>query len=183
MKLFKSIKKLFQETPRFPEVEGNWEGAGILFTSHNTILAGYKVIDDEWELSGFGGKKLENELYYQTAIRETLEEIYEVPVTPNIVNYVASRLKITKVVNNNGYIVVIVSLNQFKHFMLAAINFNFDTPMYKELPTSSVELIGKRDNKFFSEFPYLGFVSTKFIGSKNSPICVDRNLISDMKYI
>jgi hypothetical protein len=183
MKLLQSIKKLFDETPRFPEIEGEWHGAGILFTSHNTVLVGYKIVNDNWQISGFGGKRNEDETYYQTAIRETLEELYEVPITNEMIDYVVRRLEYTKVVNNNGYILIICKLSKITEFMLAAVHFMFDTPLYETLPYSATALIGERNDKFSSEFHYLGFMSTKLIVSKTGSVDCDPNLISDMEYI
>ena len=104
MKLLKSINKMFNKSPRFPEMEDEWHSAGILFTTDNTVFVGYKIVNDNWQISGFGGKRNEDETYIQTAIRETLEELYEAPITKETIEYVERRLKITKVINNNGYI-------------------------------------------------------------------------------
>lgn len=183
MKLFKTIKNIFKETPRFPEIEGEWNSAGILFTNNNTVLVGYKIIDDKWLVSGFGGKRNKDEQYYETAIRETLEELYEVTVTKEMIEYVARRLKITTAINNNGYILIICKLNKMNEFILAGVNAICYTPVYDNLPYSVTELIGKRKDRFYSEFHYLGLMSISMIISKTSPVEIDPNLISDMKYI
>lgn len=63
----------------------NFENAGIIFLQGNSVLAGLqrKWIKREknWEeqrfISGFGGRKNSGETSIRTAIRETLEELYE----------------------------------------------------------------------------------------------------------
>jgi hypothetical protein len=63
----------------------NFENAGIIFLQGNSVLAGLqrKWIKREknWEeqrfISGFGGRKNPGETSIRTAIRETLEELYE----------------------------------------------------------------------------------------------------------
>jgi len=60
--------------------------AGMLFTNDKVILAGYQR--KWWDkketkfLSGFGGSQEGNESYLRTAIRETLEELYEFFIIP-----------------------------------------------------------------------------------------------------
>ena len=52
MKLLKSINKMFNKSPRFPEMEDEWHSAGILFTTDNTVFVGYKIVNDNWQISG-----------------------------------------------------------------------------------------------------------------------------------
>lgn len=183
MKLLKSINKMFNKSPRFPEMEDEWHSAGILFTTDNTVFVGYKIVNDNWQISGFGGKRNEDETYIQTAIRETLEELYEAPITKETIEYVERRLKITKVINNNGYILVICTLNRINDFILAALNSVLYTPMYEKLPYTVALLIGERKQLFYAEFHYLAFLSVNMIISEWPPVEIDPNLISDMKYI
>jgi hypothetical protein len=182
MKLLKTIKNIFKETPRFPDIT-DWHSAGILFISNNTALIGYKIINESWIVSGFGGKKEEGELYYQTAIRETLEELYEVPITKEVIEYVANRINVKKIVNNDGYVLMICETKQINKFILAGIHFVFDSLMYDSLPYSVLSLIGKRNEISDSEYPFIGFLPMSMILSDSSPLKIDPNLISDMKYV
>jgi hypothetical protein len=183
MKLFKSIKELFKGRQRFPNIITDWHSAGIIFTSNDTILVGFKNINENWLVSGFGGKKEDGELYYQTAIRETMEELYEVPITKEIIEYIANTLTIIKAVDNEGYILMICDISQLKVFMLAGINFQLDTPIYDTLPYSTLSLIGNRKNRQFIEYKFIGFLPISMIVSNITPLNIDPNLISDIKYI
>ena len=49
--------------------------AGIFFTDEKIFLCGYS--QHKHKITGIGGKKQNNELPYETALRETLEEIFE----------------------------------------------------------------------------------------------------------
>lgn len=71
---------------RFSPLPKKKVSAGMLFTNDKVILAGYQR--KWWDkketkfLSGFGGSQEGNESYLRTAIRETLEELYEFFIIP-----------------------------------------------------------------------------------------------------
>jgi 8-oxo-dGTP pyrophosphatase MutT (NUDIX family) len=54
--------------------------AGIMFTDGKFVLAGYNP--KKCHISGIGGKAEEGETPIQTAIRETLEELFELETIP-----------------------------------------------------------------------------------------------------
>ena len=182
----KFLKQLFMPkslSRRFPLIEDEWCGAGIMFTNSLTALVGYKVVNGEWLLSGFGGKKEGGEEYYETAIREVFEELYEVPVTCEMIKYVADRLKVTRVINNNRYVLIICDYDQLNKFMLAAIRFTLDSPIYPVLPYSSSSLVGTRNKAYLAEYIYVGFAAIDMLLADKPPIMVDPYLRSDAEYV
>ena len=54
--------------------------AGIMFTDKNSVLAGYS--SHKLAITGIGGKKKGDETAIQTAIRETVEELFELEEIP-----------------------------------------------------------------------------------------------------
>ena len=54
--------------------------AGIMFTNGSLVLSGYSQHKNK--LTGIGGKKENNELPYETALRETMEELFELKEIP-----------------------------------------------------------------------------------------------------
>jgi hypothetical protein len=134
-------------------------------------------------LSGFGGKKEEGETYYETAIRETFEELYETPVPQEMVHYIADRIKVSSVINNKGYVLMICDYDQLNKFMLASIRFALNSPVYPTLPYSSTTLVSPRNNACLAEYIYVGFVSIYMLLSENPPVTVDPYLLSDIEHV
>lgn len=183
----KFLKSLFgrntSSSARFPKISGEWYGAGIMFTNSITALVGYKIINGAWMLSGFGGKREGDEEYYQTAIRETFEELYETNVTDEMVKYVEDRIKVSQVINNKGYVLMICNYEQLNRIMLAAIRYVLDSPVYPALPYNSSTLVGTRNNASLAEYIYVGFVPIHMLLAENPPVSVDKHLISDAEHV
>ena len=78
-KLFKkSPKRLFTRLVNInAENVENFRAAGSVFTDSKIILAGYQPRKKKPFISGIGGKREEGESYMDTAIRETVEELFE----------------------------------------------------------------------------------------------------------
>ena len=71
--------------------------AGILFTDETLVLAGYNEFHEH--VTGFGGKKKNNEYPYETAIREVVEELLEVHSIPeNIYKEICEQITFDNVV-------------------------------------------------------------------------------------
>lgn len=65
---------------RKKEPKQNFHGAGTIFTNNRVVICGYqrKYTGNKRNfISGFGGSREGNEDYMETAIRETIEEIYD----------------------------------------------------------------------------------------------------------
>ena len=60
----------------------NFKGAGCIFTNKIHILAGYQPNKKEPTISGFGGKRQGTETYIETALRETIEELFHIKDVP-----------------------------------------------------------------------------------------------------
>jgi len=59
----------------------NFKGAGCIFTNKIHILAGYQPNKKEPTVSGFGGKRQGTETFIETALRETIEELFHIKST------------------------------------------------------------------------------------------------------
>ncbi len=59
--------------------EGNdFKGAGCMFTNGTTLLAGYQKKKGKSIISGLGGSRQGEETFMETALRETIEELFDI---------------------------------------------------------------------------------------------------------
>lgn len=136
-----------------------YHGAGTIFTNNKVVICGYqrKYSGNKKNfISGFGGSREGNEDYLQTAIRETIEEIYDFEnnsLPTKMIDEILQEIKpthIERIVENKKgkeyiYIFLKYNLNDLQiileivqHYMN---NSNNNSLAYDELPMSLEELL------------------------------------------
>jgi hypothetical protein len=122
-------------------------GAGIVFLNkfNSTILAGYNIKINS--ISGIGGKSLENEDLDKTAIREMLEELFELQENTNLNNYINLILAIitpSNIINSNNYYIHIYNFEDLQQILNILNLNNIKSKLYDIFPTNLTELIFNR---------------------------------------
>ena len=142
------------------EDESNFMGAGCLFTSGHYVLAAFQPKKKMPIISGFGGKRHGTETYIQTALRETLEELFDVkPVSVHLIELIETNLTPSQVLKNKPkdglYYTLHYSFDDLKQILKYASPYCVDTPLYEEWPTSIQRLIFHRNIEKASEVSHI----------------------------
>jgi hypothetical protein len=116
--------------------------AGILFTDGKFTLAG---VNRESEITGIGGKKKGEETPIQTAIRETVEELFEPEEIPvGLFEELYTKLIFDNMMFKSNYSTFIMNFDDIKVFFLYAREYNLKSKVYEILPLTIQELILER---------------------------------------
>jgi hypothetical protein len=117
--------------------------AGIFFTNGSIFLAGVKR--ETGLIIGIGGKKEGSELPYQTAVRETLEELFEFEFIPEeLITMLCRILKFDNVIGSPNYTTFIMDISDIEVIIGSLTLFDLKSKVYKEIPSSFMQLILSR---------------------------------------
>jgi len=118
--------------------------AGIFFTDGKIFLCGYSQYKNK--ITGIGGKKQNNELPYETALRETIEELFEFHNIPlELTDDLNKKLRFDNVIGYKSYRNFIMSFDDLQIILDVVNKFNLESKVYKTLPTNFNELIYQRE--------------------------------------
>ena len=121
-------------------------GAGILFTDGHLVLAGYQPHKTKPYVSGIGGAKLEGETYLDTALRETLEELFGLETIPQeLQNDLKTILRPKKFLLENGYANFLCSFDDLSRIVQLLSNYSIQSPLYEYLPIDLMEILFRRN--------------------------------------
>jgi hypothetical protein len=124
--------------------------AGCLFISDKHVLAGYQPNKRMPTITGFGGKGKPGEEPYQTAWRETLEELFEwKTIEPCFMNYVTNLSPISSH-QRNSYVQVTFSFDTLDALLKGLYSLGASSPLYDTFPTSIAELVLNRKSNINS---------------------------------
>jgi len=141
------------------EVKGvEYKAAGCLFTDGNYVLAG--VQRKNRCISGFGGVRIDGETYIQTALRELVEELFEIhDLNPTAYEELAL-VVVSKTLFDNGYINLVYSFKDLELFLRILEKYEacVNSKMYIAFPLSINELIFGRSPLESSEISYLALL-------------------------
>lgn len=117
--------------------------AGIFFSDGNLFLCGWS--EHKKKITGIGGKKENNELPYETALRETLEELFEFHNIPfELINELNASLRFDNVLSSKSYTNFIMSFHDLLLILNIINKYNLQSKVYKKLPRNLNELIHER---------------------------------------
>ena len=127
---------------------GDIKGAGVIFTDGNLILAGYQPNKRKPFVSGIGGRKEEGETYWETAIREMVEEIFELKTIPKeLCKNIQSSIQPKKTIIKNGYANLHYSFEDLYTIMQLLKKYDMQSEVYEPMPTNLLELLFQRQCK------------------------------------
>ena len=163
-RLFKSNNSIKESIPYTRLVNTNlsnidqYKAAGSVFTDKKLILAGYQPRKRKPVISGIGGKKEEGETYIDTALRETLEELFEFKLLPKeLLNEIKSSLVPQKIIQNGDYIMVVYTFNDLELMLRIIQKYKLKSVLYDTFPKTLMDLLFKRKLSFEGENANLFF--------------------------
>jgi hypothetical protein len=159
-------------------ISSDYIAAGIIFTDGRHILGGYQPKKRTPFISGIGGMKEPGETYMITAIRETLEELFDLENIPEeLLNKLNQELKNKQIMQNNTYISIICTFEDLQIIFNLLKKHNIESRLYDEIPNNLYDLIFKRKINKDSEIAQLCILPLVNHDKKN--LFVDSYFISD----
>jgi hypothetical protein len=148
-----------------------YTGAGCIFTDGIQILGGYQPKGPY--ISGLGGHRINGEDYHQTAIRETVEELFDAEPSEELI-YQLQSIPYSKRILNGPYVALVYNFDDLRTFMeICKVHLNTST-LYKIFPVSLIELVFNRIHDEKSEVQQL------YILPLNHELSIDKNFLNDL---
>lgn len=130
--------------------------SGIVFKSETHVLMGYQP--DKNMISGIGGKPIGNETPIQTAFRETVEELFGVQPSPEVVDALSYSFNLRIPVVNSNYTMFIYTIDDLVQFLYIAKSLLGSSPYYQTFPLTLNALILDRRAPPNVEVTYLALI-------------------------
>jgi hypothetical protein len=125
--------------------EEKYKAAGSVFTDGKLILAGYQPKKRKPFISGIGGGKEAGETYRDTALRETLEELFEFKEIPEKLKQdITTSIIPEKILQSHTYIMVVYNFQSLEKMLQLVKKHKMVSPLYDTIPTTLVDLLFKR---------------------------------------
>jgi hypothetical protein len=138
--------------------EWDIRSAGCMFVNSKQVLVGLHTPRKRSEIRvcGLGGKKELGETWYTTAIRETIEELFHVPIVPTSLYDALLCIRPTQVIyqNKEHYVCIVYKLEDLPRFLRICRRF-LHSPIYPSFPTSVSQLLNSRVNVLEAEIMQL----------------------------
>ena len=156
--------------------------AGTVFTNGRVVLGGYQGYGGDNYISGVGGKREGDETFWETAIRETIEELLHVRAVPKDVilqfYYTCVPQNIGK---NEGYILLQHSFEDLEILLSLVKAAGIISPIYQNFPMTVMELVlNRRIGTMKPELTHL--VLLPFVDHTGGPI-VKRHFLGDLSLL
>ena len=123
----------------------NFTGAGCLFFNDQFFLAGYQPRKQKPCISGLGGKREGEEDLFTAALRETIEELFELQTVPvEWIQSIQQRIQHRGVVKNGDYFSVLYSFDDLQEILCFLDSQHCVSPLYEEFPLHLLSLLFNR---------------------------------------
>jgi hypothetical protein len=155
-------------------------GAGCLFYKDRHVLVGLHASRrGHVRICGFGGKREGEEPWWQTAFRETVEELLEPEnISFNLYHALASNMVPHVLYDAEAqYVSLVFSMEDLKTFLAICAEY-VKTPLYATFPRSAEDLVFHRIPKRDAEISHIVFWP---ITNRHRLFRVTRDLMGDMK--
>ena len=143
----------------------SFSAAGILFQHEAKFLSGWNPSLGAW--SGFGGKRRGIEYSIQTAIREVVEELFQVNPSADDIRVLEEILSPFDFEQNGDYVVFFMNVSSLFQISVFLEKKGYRSPLYSLFPTNVVDLVEKRilpeGNTY--EVTHLCFLDASFSGA------------------
>jgi hypothetical protein len=156
--------------------ENEFIGAGCLFTNHKHVLAGYHHRKTIPFIGGFGGKKEKNEVYEETAIREMVEELFNVTIVNFTLIINIKKIIPLKTLHHNNYYILVYTFDDLLT-ILAECNKFIKSDLYEKMPDTVEKLIFDRLYNEKSE------ISTLCLLPKSKFLKIEKDFTIDVSMI
>lgn len=123
-------------------------GAGCMFVNETHAIAGIHMHrrNHEVRVCGFGGKAVDNEPWWQTAFRETVQKLFDVHTIPYNLYHALKQLAPNRILEDKEtrYIRLVYTFAQLKVFLAICQKHLVKTPLYAAFPRTAEDLVFKR---------------------------------------
>ena len=135
--------------------------AGILFSDKNMVLAGFN--QKQFKVTGLGGKARKGEWPTMTAVREVVEELFEIkePINEIVLN-IHSRLCFDNTMFYPDYAMFVMNFNDLNLIMNIIQEYPVTSAVYESLPSSLIGLIMTRKSNTEGEISHLALLPCSY---------------------
>jgi len=130
---------------------------------------------DKHSISGIGGKPIGAETPIETAFRETIEELFGLQPSKNLIEVLVYNFGFKPEVKNGSYTMFIYTIDELLRFMYIVKSYSGPSPYYAKFPTSLESLLFDRRTPLGVEVTHLCMVPII-----HEPFFVDQR---DMNYV
>jgi len=120
----------------------SFSAAGILFQYDTKFLSGWNPSLGAW--SGFGGKRRGTETSIQTAVREVVEELFQVNPDIDDIDVLGELLSPFDFEQNGDYVVFFMNVSSLFQISVFLEKKGYRSPLYSSFPTNVVDLVEER---------------------------------------
>lgn len=153
------------------------KNAGCLFTDGIYVLAGLQVKNGNRLVSGFGGGGLSEEDIIHTALREMVEEIFEIYDIPEVIEEIFVHFIPRRFVENGDYTILVYDFEDLLDFSNILKGNHLTSPVYEKFPSSIEELIFKRCPMETTEIQRLALLPF------DSEMILDKHFLKDIELV
>lgn len=151
--------------------------AGSFFTDGNLVLCGYQQNKSINNISGFGGKKeLTDKTYIETAIRETLEELFNIKPDKELINIINLNIIHKKLIVIDNYYMLTYTFEDLELILQLLNKKNTISKLYDIFPLTISELIFNRKIDSNNEISHLCLLPLK------ENVVINNDFIKDINY-
>jgi len=156
--------------------------AGCFFYDGVHVLAGYQPTKRTPYISGIGGSREPGEDYFTNAMRETLEELFNLDIVdPLLISKIRMELQPLDILNLKGYVILIYSFKDLERITQIVYSWGLKSSLYSQRPRTVSDLIFKRSVNMKAEISHL--VLLPFIKHRDTANFMDRNFLRDLRAI
>ena len=160
-----------------------YSAAGVIFTDGTYCLAGYQPGKKNPCITGIGGMKEVGETAILTALREAVEEIFNIKsVPPAFIKALQDKLRVRNCIKNNTYIIFVYTFNDLELVLKLAKQYKIHSTLYTRLPRTLMELIFLRDVSQPSEIRHISLLPLVYHNPQVGPL-VSRDFVVDMNML
>lgn len=161
-----------------PDNSIKYNYAGSFFTDQKLVLCGYQQNKKIPNLSGFGGKKEDiDKTYIETAIRETIEELFDIKPDRDTIKYINHNVIYKRLVIQNNYYMLVYTFDDLEIMLDILHKKEITSKLYTDFPKTISELIFNRNFNVKSEISYLCLLPLKENISINFELIQDINSV------
>lgn len=128
-------------------------GAGCMFVNdtHTHTLLGIhspRSKNTNIRMCGFGGKAEGDEPWWQTAFRETIEELFHPPRISFNIYHALTYIEPVKILQQetSNYITLVYTFDQLRQFLTICNQYGLEITTYSQFPTCANDLVMKRNS-------------------------------------
>ena len=152
--------------------------AGCIFSNGSVILSGWQQKNNKYIISGIGGNCIGNELIETTAIRETIEELFNVDnVDNNLIQEIITNVCPNQIIINGTYGILVYDFDHLEKILAIINKYNLHSDLYQNFPQTINDLIFKRINNTKAE------IQTLCLLPVNREIVLDKYFLLDIQIL